>query len=155
MFDHISQAEQKPELIGNTDRTQHHEIKGDSLHQMVPQDRLSILESTISRMQVHFTLEGVPPLTTTHTTTMYSNAKNNTDQYQGIINIQVHCTTTYRLIIPDCINLSEKHDCCEYGKKQTLEDEEEKKDNCGWRGEGGTLPPLIFDTDDELVDAEE
>lgn len=60
-----------------------------------------------------------------------------------------------RLIIPDCIDLSEKHDCCEYGKKQTFEDEEEKKDDCGWRGEGGTLPPLIFDTDDELVDAEE
>lgn len=51
--------------------------------------------------------------------------------------------------------MSEKHDCGEDGEKQTLEDKEEKKDDCSWRGEGGTLPPLTFDADDELVDAEE
>lgn len=63
--------------------------------------------------------------------------------------------STHRFIIPDGINLSEKHDGSENGKEEALENEEKQEDNRGWWGEGGTLPPLTLDTDHKLVDAQE
>lgn len=64
-------------------------------------------------------------------------------------------SSTHRFIIPDCINLCEKHYCSKNGKQQTLKDEEKQEDHCGRWGEWGALAPLTLDTDYKLVDAQE